>query len=133
MEKDLIKFYNNLSTYNKDITKYEDEKGNILLIPKTSLYVNCEYKEIEKEQMNVLQFEGKIDKDKEYEKINSTKLVSKYEITKIEADKYTLIDKEIVVSKVWFIRNGLGMIKSYNSKEEAVKDTNELNNKVESL
>ena len=48
MEIDLIKFNENITKTNNELAKYEDEKGNIFIIPIQSLFASCEYKELTK-------------------------------------------------------------------------------------
>ena len=66
----------------------------------------------------------------ELKKATVTKKKDKYEITKREKDKGTIIDTEVEVSKVWFVKNGIQMSKAYNNKEEALKYVKEYNNKL---
>ena len=47
MERDLIKFNKNITKVTKEITKYEDEKGNYMLIPTGQLLCNIEYMELD--------------------------------------------------------------------------------------
>ena len=42
MNKDLKEFMNNL-TIKEDISKYKDEKGNVMYIPTNNLYASCSY------------------------------------------------------------------------------------------
>lgn len=129
MERDLIKFNRNITKLTKEIAKYEDEKGNYMLIPTGQLLCNVEYMELDEISYKKALFEMIIDKDIEYNKIIITKPVDKYTKTKNEKDKGTIIDAEVEVSQVWIVKNGLGLTKAYNVKEEALKVVNDLNNK----
>lgn len=129
MERDLIKFNKNITKVTKEITKYEDEKGNYMLIPTGQLLCNVEYMELDEISYKKALFEMIIDKDVEYNKITVTKPVDKYTKTKNEKDKGTIIDAEVEVSQVWVVKNGLGLTKAFNVKEEALKVVNDLNNK----
>lgn len=129
MERDLIKFNKNITKVTKEITKYEDEKGNYMLIPTGQLLCNIEYMELDEISYKKALFEMIIDKDVEYNKITITKPVDKYTKTKNEKDKGTIIDAEVEVSQVWVVKNGLGLTKAFNGKDEALKLVNELNNK----
>lgn len=129
MERDLIKFNENITKVTKEITKYEDEKGNYMLIPTGQLLCNVEYMELDEISYKKALFEMIIDKDVEYNKITITKPVDKYTKTKNEKDKGTIIDAEVEVSQVWVVKNGLGLTKAFNGKDEALKLVNELNNK----
>ena len=129
MERDLIKFNKNITKVTKEIAKYEDEKGNYMLIPTGQLLCNVEYMELDEISYKKALFEMIIDKDVEYNKITITKPVDKYTKTKNEKDKGTIIDTEVEVSQVWVVKNGLGLTKAFNVKEEALKVVNDLNNK----
>lgn len=129
MERDLIKFNKNITKVTKEITKYEDNKGNYMLIPTGQLLCNVEYMELDEISYKKALFEMIIDKDVEYNKITVTKPVDKYTKTKNEKDKGTIIDAEVEVSQVWIVKNGLGLTKAYNSKEKALSYVEEINNK----
>lgn len=129
MERDLIKFNENITKINKDIAKYQDDKGNVALLNIGQLMCGCEYMELDEQMYKKALFEKIIDKDVEYNKIKVTKAVDKYTKTKNEKDKGTIIDAEVEVSQVWVIKNGLGMTKAFDSKDKALELVNELNNK----
>lgn len=129
MERDLIKFNKNITKVTKEITKYEDEKGNYMLIPTGQLLCNIEYMELDEISYKKALFEMIIDKDVEYNKITITKPVDKYTKTKNEKDKGTIIDAKVEVSQVWVVKNGLGLTKAYNNKEKALSYVEEINNK----
>ena len=129
MERDLIKFNERVSKLTKEIAKYEDEKGNYMLIPTGQLLCNVEYMELDEISYKKALFEMIIDKDVEYNKITITKPVDKYTKTKNEKDKGTIIDAEVEVSQVWVVKNGLGLTKAYNNKEKALSCVEEINNK----
>lgn len=129
MERDLIKFNKNITKVTKEIAKYEDEKGNYMLIPTGQLLCNVEYMELDEISYKKALFEMIIAKDVEYNKITITKPVDKYTKTKNEKDKGTIIDAEVEVSQVWIVKNGLGLTKAYNRKEKALSYVEEINNK----
>ena len=129
MERDLIKFNKNITKVTKEIAKYEDEKGNYMLIPTGQLLCNVEYMELDEISYKKALFEMIIDKNAKYNKITITKPVDKYTKTKNEKDKGTIINAEVEVSQVWVVKNGLGLTKAYNSKEKALSYVEEINNK----
>ncbi len=129
MERDLIKFNKNITKVTKEITKYEDEKGNYMLIPTGQLLCNIEYMELDEINYKKALFEMIIDKDVEYNKITITKPIDKYTKTKNEKDKGTIIDAEVEVSQVWVVKNGLGLTKAFANKEKALSYVEEINNK----
>ena len=129
MERDLIKFNKNITKVTKEIAKYEDEKGNYMLIPTGQLLCNVEYMELDEISYKKALFEMIIDKDVEYNKITITKPVDKYTKTKNEKDKGTIIDAEVEVSQVWVVKNGLSLTKAFDNKEKALSRVEEINNK----
>ena len=129
MERDLIKFNKNITKVTKEIAKYEDEKGNYMLIPAGQLLCNVEYMELDEISYKKALFEKIIEKDVEYNKIKTTKVVDKSTITHIKKDQGTLVDNEVEVSQVWVVKNGLGLTKAYNNKEKALFYVEEINNK----
>ena len=129
MERDLIKFNERVSKLTKEIAKYEDEKGNYMLIPTGQLLCNVEYMELDEISYKKALFEMIIDKDVEYNKIRVTKPIDKYTKTKNEKDKGTIIDAEVEVSQVWVVKNGIGLTKAFANKEEALSCVEEINNK----
>ena len=129
MERDLIKFNENITKVTKEIAKYEDEKGNYTLIPVAQLLCNIEYMELDEIMYKKALFEKIIEKDVEYNKIKTTKVVDKSTITHNKKDQGTLVDNEVEVSQVWVVKNGIGLTKSFDSKDKALELVNELNNK----
>ena len=129
MEKDLIKFYDNIEVINKDLSKYEDNKGNMFILNTINLLARVDYMELTKEEYKVAKFQQKIE-DLDYSTTNIKRVVSKNEITKKEEDKYTLVDKEVSVRQIWNVSNPYGVFKSYTDKDEAVKYAKEVNEKI---
>ena len=54
----------------------------------------------------------------------------KYEATKKEEDKYTIINSKVKVHEIWNVSNGLGFKKSFNNKEDAMKLYTEINTPI---
>lgn len=129
MERDLIKFNENITKVTKEIAKYEDEKGNYTLIPVAQLLCNIEYMELDEIMYKKALFEKIIEKDVKYNKIKTTKVVDKSTITHNKKDQGTLVDNEVEVSQVWVVKNGIGLTKAYDEKVRALQVVNELNNK----
>ena len=129
MERDLIKFNENITKVTKEIAKYEDEKGNYTLIPVAQLLCNVEYMELDEPMYKKALFEKIIEKDVEYNKIKTTKVVDKSTITHNKKDQGILVDNEVEVSQVWVVKNGIGLTKAYDEKVRALQVVNELNNK----
>ena len=129
MEKDLINFMEKLEYIgSKDVVKYEDEKGNLLLLPIAIL--SCEYIEAEEPTFKAMLFENKADKKIEYNKIKVTKKKDKYEVTKKEKDKGIIVEVETEVYQIWLVRNSLQMMKAFNDKDIALAYVNKYNDEI---
>lgn len=129
MERDLIKFNEKITKVSKDICSYIDDKGNTMLIPTGQLFVSCEYMELDEISYKKALFEKIIDKELEYNEIKVTKTIDKSTKTGNKKDQGTLIDSEVSVKQVWVVKNGLGLTKSFNNKENAINLVNEINKK----
>lgn len=129
METDLIKFNNNITKVNDELSKYEDDKGFLFIMPTTSLLVSCEYKEITKQEYEQMIFSKIIPKELELEEETVKRQKVKYEITKDEKDKNTIIDTNVMIKKVWLVKNTLNLVKAFNNKDEAIELAKELNKK----
>ena len=129
MERDLCKFYENITYINKDISEYSDAKGNRFIFNTINAIVRVDYLELTKEEYQSALFQQKI-QENEYNIINIKKPVPKNEITKKDEDKFTIVEKEVAVRQIWNVSNAFGIIKSFNNKEAANKLAQEINNKV---
>lgn len=129
MEKDLILFNDKISKLTKEIVKYEDEKGNLLLIPTGNLMCKVEYLELDEIGMKKALYENIVDKNETYNKIKVNRIIDKSSKTGNRKDAGILIDSEVEVSQVWVVTNGLGLNKSFKDKEKALNLAMTLNNK----
>ena len=126
----LQEFMSKIEIKNKDIAIYKnEEKGIIYPLSLASLLVRVDYLELTKGEIEKAKFEQQIDK-KEYKMYDCTKIVSKYEITKIEADRFVLTDKKVKATHIYNVSNQLGIHTTLEDKEEAFKLCNEINKKV---
>lgn len=129
MKKDLVEFYEQIvSIGSKEIVQYEDEKGNLMLLPLAQLFLSCEYCELDDKEYERALFNKIVDKDLELSTTTTTRAVDKSTITGNKDDELTIVDKEVEVKQVWIVRNGLQLCKGFNNKEEAhnlVKTINE--------
>lgn len=130
MKKDLGQFLNNITKINKDLVRYEDEKGNIIYAPINALYASCTYLELNKNQYEQMVFQQTITPD-DYNVIEIKTQTSKYEITKKEEDRFTLVDTTAKVRQVWIVANQLQFSKCFKTKEEAEKLVKEIEKYIE--
>lgn len=135
VNNDLEQFMEHLTILNKEMSEYCDpSKGIKYLVPNSYVYARCDYLELTNEELKKERFNQTIDKsDLKFNYIDSTRPVPKYEQTKIEADKYTIIDAKVKVNQIWLVSNGLKMVKSFNNKEEALKLVDSINEPLKKI
>ena len=130
MEKDLCKFMESINVFNKEFSEYEDkEKGVKFPFNTVNLLTRVDLLELTKEEYQVAKFQQKIE-DLDYKIENIKRAVPKNEITKKDEDKFTIAEKEVAVRKVWNVSNTLGAFKSFTNKEDALKLSKEINDKI---
>jgi len=135
VNEDLKSFMSNITILNKDFSEYYNkETGTKYVVPNSYLYARCDYLELTNEEVKKERFSQNINKEpKEFNIIDSTRPTSKYEITKNEADKYTIIDGKVKVNQVWLVTNGMKFKQTFNNKEEAIKFLDGINNPLKEL
>lgn len=129
MLNNIIEFNEGIEIKNKDYSIYKDE-NRMFPFNTIQALARVEYMELSKEEYEKAKFEMKIDKDLEYNIIDTKRPQSKYQETKKQEDMWTIIESTVSVRQVWNVTNGLGMFKSFSNKEEAFKLANEINEKI---
>lgn len=130
MEKDLCKLMESINVFNKEFSEYEDkEKGVKFPFNTVNLLTRVDLLELTKEEYQVAKFQQKIE-DLDYKIENIKRAVPKNEITKKDEDKFTITEKEVAVRKIWNVSNTLGAFKSFTNKEDALKLSKEINDKI---
>ena len=135
VNEDLKSFMDNLTILNKDYSEYyNEEKGTKYMVPNSYVYARCDYLELTNDELKKERFAQNINKEpKDFNQIESTRPVSKYETTKREEDKYTIIDGKVKVNQVWRVTNGMKHIQTFNNKEEALKFLDSINEPLKKL
>lgn len=129
-DENLQEFMSKVKIHNKEIAIYtNEEKGVQYPLGLASLLTRVDYLELTKGEIEKAKFEQQIDK-KEYKMYDCTRVVSKYEITKVEADRFVLTDKKVKATHIWNVSNQIGIHTTLEDKEEAFKLCNEINKKV---
>ena len=136
IDETLQEFMSKVDIKNKDVVIYiNNEKGVMYPLSVAHLLCRVDYLELEKgnsKQAGKLEeaiFQKKID-NKDYKIVDIEKIVPKYEITKIEADRYTLTTKKCKGAKIYNVSNQAGIHTTFEDKEEAFKLCEEINNRV---
>lgn len=126
---ELRKFNENVKPIENKLARYEDEEGNILILPISGLICKCEYVKVDEANRVQMEFNKDIPKDMELNKITVTTQVFKNTITGNKRDKNTIVDQDVEVYEMWRVTNGLGMKEVFNNKDEAIAYCNEINDK----
>jgi hypothetical protein len=130
IEQDLKQFMECIDIKGKEVSIYvNNEKGLMYPVGTKSLLCRVDYLELQKNELEKAIFEQKVDK-KEYKMYDCEKIVPKYEITKVEADKFTLTTKKVKATHIYNVSNQLGIHTTLEDKEEAFKLCEEINSKI---
>ena len=130
IDESLKEFMNKVDIKNKTIAIYTNkEKGLVYPLSVATLLTRVDYLELTKEELEKAKFERKVDK-KDYKMYDCEKLVPKYEITKIEADKFVITSKKVKATHIWNVSNQAGIHQTFENQEDAFKLCEEINNKV---
>ena len=130
IEENLQEFMSKVDIKSKEVAIYKnEEKGLMYPLGTNALLCRVDYLELTKEELEKAKFEQQIDK-KDYEMFDCVKVVPKYEITKVEADKFKLTDKKVKATHIYNVKNQLGIHTTLEDKEEAFKLCEEINDKI---
>lgn len=130
IDENLKEFMNKVDIKNKTIAIYTNkEKGLVYPLSVATLLTRVDYLELTKEELEKAKFERKVDKN-DYKMYDCEKLVPKYEITKIEADKFVITSKKVKATHIWNVSNQAGIHQTFENQEDAFKLCEEINNKV---
>lgn len=128
--ENIEEYMTKVNIQDKSISEYfDEEKGVKYIIPTTHLIARVDYLELTDTELMKAKFEQKVD-NLEY----NTKMVdrpkSKYEVTKKEEDRYTIINSKVKVHEIWNVSNGLGIKQSFKIKDDALKLCDEINKQI---
>ena len=131
-QENLEEFNKRVNIISKEIARYyNEETGSYFMIPTSYLWTRVDYLELTNKEMEKAIFNQEIDKtDLEFNEIETTRPAPKYETTKNEKDKYTIIDAKIKAKQVWLVSNGLKYKQTFNNKEEALELADKINNEL---
>ena len=134
-QENLVEFMKNLKIINKEICEYYDpDKGIKYIVPSSYVWSRVDYLELTNDELKKEQFNQTMEKtDLEFNYIETTRPAPKYDITKREEDKYTIIDKKVKANQVWLVSNGLKFNKVFNNKEDALELVDAINEPLKDL
>lgn len=132
--ENLEQFMDKITILNKDLSEYYDkEKGVKYLVPNSYIWTRVDYYELTNDELKKAIFEETVDKIDGLNYINSTRRQSKYEITKREEDRWTIVNSKVKVNQLWVVSNGMKYKKTFNNKEEALKLLDKINEPLKKL
>lgn len=133
-QESLREFMKRVSILTKEIAEYKNEEtGSYFMIPTSYLWCRVDYLELTNDELKKAIFNQEIDKIDGLTYIETTRPAPKYETTKREEDKYTIIDAKVKTNQVWLVSNGLKYKETFNNKEDALKLANEVNNELKAM
>lgn len=134
-QENLVEFMKNLKIINKEISEYYDpDKGIKYIVPSSYVWSRVDYLELTNEELKKEIFNQTMEKtDLEFNYIETTRPAPKYDITKREEDKYTIVDKKVKANQVWLVTNGLKFNKVFNNKEDALKLVDSINEPLKEM
>ena len=128
--ENITEYMSKVNIQDKSISEYYDqEKGTKYIIPTTHLLTRIDYLELTESEYTKAKFEQKVD-NLEYNTIMVDRPKPKYEVTKKEEDRYTIINSKVKVYQIWNLSNGLGIKQSFTNKDDALKLYDEINKPI---
>lgn len=133
-QESLSEFTKRVNIINKEIAEYyNEETGSKFMIPSSYLWARVDYLELTNEELKKAIFNQEVDKIDGLKYIETTRPAPKYESTKREEDKYTIIDAKVKANQLWLVSNGLKYKETFNNKEDAIKLADEINNSLKEM
>lgn len=133
-QESLSEFTKRVKIINKEIAEYyNEETGSKFMIPSSYLWTRVDYLELTNEELKKAIFNQEVDKIDGLKYIDTTRPAPKYESTKREEDKYTIIDAKVKANQLWLVSNGLKYKETFNNKEDAIKLADEINNSLKEM
>lgn len=133
-QESLSEFTKRVNIINKEIAEYyNEETGSKFMIPSSYLWTRVDYLELTNEELKKAIFNQEVDKIDGLKYIETTRPAPKYESTKREEDKYTIIDAKVKANQLWLVSNGLKYKETFNNKEDAIKLADKINNSLKEM
>ncbi|MBQ1793675.1 MAG: hypothetical protein II006_03375 [Peptostreptococcaceae bacterium] len=133
-QESLSEFTKRVNIINKEIAEYyNEETGSKFMIPSSYLWTRVDYLELTNEELKKAIFNQEVDKIDNLKYIDTTRPAPKYESTKREEDKYTIIDAKVKANQLWLVSNGLKYKETFNNKEDAIKLADKINDSLKQM
>lgn len=133
IEERLEDFNKNVFIKNEKISEYVNrDKGLRYCLNTTQLLCRVDKLELDTKELEVAKFKQQIE-NKDYNVVDIIKLVPKNEVTKIDADKFTITEKKTKGAIIYNVSNQLGIHNSYESLNEAFEVCEKFNEELFSV
>lgn len=133
IEERLEDFNKNVFIKNDKISEYVNrDKGLRYCLNTSQLLCRVDKLELDTKELEVAKFKQQIE-NKDYKIVDIIKLVPKNEVTKIDADKFTITEKKTKGAIIYNVSNQLGIHNSYESVDEAFEVCEEFNKELFSV
>lgn len=130
IEERLEEFNKNVLVINEKYSEYvNEEKGLRYPFNTPQLLCRVDKLELDKNELAVAKFKQQIEW-KDYKLVDIIKHVSKFEITKVEADRYTITDKKTKGVILYNVSNQIGIHNTYDNQKEAFDLCEKINKEV---
>ena len=130
IEERLEDFNKNVFIKNEKISEYVNkDKGLRYCLNTSQLLCRVDKLELDTKELDVAKFKQQIE-NKDYKIVDIIKLVPKNEITKIDADKFTITEKKTKGSVLYNVSNQLGIHNTYENVDEAFEACEEFNKEL---
>ena len=123
-------FMSHVEIKNDKLAEYKNEdKGIRYPLNTPQLLCRVDKLELDTNELEAAKFKQQIE-NKDYKTVDIVKLVPKNEITKIEADRFTITEKKTKGSVIYNVSNQIGIHNSLENQEEAFTLCEKINKKV---
>lgn len=130
INEDLKSYMEKIRVINDKISEYRDEeKGLIYPLNTSQLTARVDYLELTKEELQKAKFEQRVD-DKDYKMFDCERRIPKSQVTKDKKDQFTITKSMVKATHIYNVCNQIGIHKSFEDKDEAIKLCDEINNKI---
>lgn len=133
IQERLQEFNKNVFILNEKISEYVNkDKGLRYCLNTSQLLCRVDKLELDTKELEVAKFKQQIE-SKDYKIVDIIKLVPKNEVTKIDADKFTITEKKTKGVILYNVSNQLGIHNTYENVDEAFDICEEFNKEVLSV
>ena len=120
----------NYDKKNNYIEYIDNEIGRRYSLKTDHIMPVLDYIKATDDELSQLIFDMKIEKGIKFNKIKEERPFSLYKDTQKEKDKSVIVNKEFDINQIWNVSNPLGIFKTFNNKEDAIKFYEKIRNEI---